>query len=229
MAIMKITKQVIKKEQYVEITEFDDIVYIKFVNFSNKDWECLRKVDFDKISKKTLIEDLETGGFDYDNKLYLYKPEYIENHYLEGDWNGGDTDLAYKYDDPFEALQKGDRQYLFMGHPSNDGWIYHLDGSPVIRKIQCEFWEDYYGKNLSKLQKELEKRKKWSDIELHRNEYWRSVGEHTLYAKYLPTKAEMKRWRQEDSYSHWSCNVGDSYGLIHDQSYIKKFYCNNEY
>lgn len=217
----------ITQERSIEIHEFNDVVYIKFNGFPKKDFECLRKKEFKKIPKKTLIERLESGDFDYEKRLHWYTDEYLE-HYREGDWDwypANDSPISL---DPLPFLQNGEFENLYMGYAGLDGYIYHLDGRPVLRKIECEFWATYYVDNLPQLAEYLKAHKKWSGVEFVDQTCSLNVditGLQYLVGYYMPTQADITKWikRSKRKYG-WQAEVGGSYGLIHDMKYIAKYH-----
>lgn len=203
---MKITKTLT-----LETEEYGDFTFVKRPDLSF----ILLTKDVPKNSKNL-------WNFNkWDNVFSFWSDKYLAS-YHEGNWGDYDENDA---DDKEERLwAKRDFTNLYKGNPSEDGFLYNKDGTPLRRKIQCEFWRSYYPA-LENLEKELKKRKKWSNINVERTPYYNVsiCGIDTLNASYLPTQTELNKWFARKGVSYGAQDLGGSYGVLHNFKYIAKY------
>lgn len=203
--------EIIKREQQIVLEEGDGFVLV----IRPDDAFVLAKEDMPK--RKGDLWNFKK----WDKCLHFWSDKYLA-HYREGDWEHFDDDN--EVEDPVKKWLEKDFRNLYRGNPSNDGFLYHLDGKPLVRKIKCEFWASYY-KNLDALKTDLEKHEKWSNLEWE-TPHWsnRSIcGPCTLNASYLPTQAELNKWFARKDVSYGAEGLGNSFGVLHNFKYIAKY------
>jgi hypothetical protein len=202
--------EIIKREQQIVIDECGDL---RLISGPERTF-ILSKEDMPK-RKGDLWEYKK-----WEKMLRFYSDKYLAT-YHEGNWSEFGDD--YELDMAQKWLEK-DFRNLYRGSPGNDGFLYNVDGSPLLRKIKCEFWGSYYT-NLDKLKEELEKNEKWSNFEWGRS-HWSNrdiCGSMTLNAAYLPTQDELNKWFARKDVSYGAQGLGSSFGVLHDFKYIKKY------
>jgi hypothetical protein len=199
----------ISREQTLGIEEFGNYVYI-----NRPDSSFI-------LHKRDMPKDLNTlwSYKNWDKIFRFWTDKYLKN-YKEGDWGEWDDSNI----DELQWLKNNKIENLYRGSPGTDSFLWHANNTPLLRKIQCEFWQSYYPK-LTALEDVLKAHKKWSNLELINTPYYNTeiCGSNTLHACYLPTQKELNKWVTRNV-QYPTTGFGHSYGLIHDFPYIKKYY-----
>ncbi len=147
-----------------------------------------------------------------DRTVNRHSVQYMRN-YLNGNWNWVDG----MYLSPKRYLTRGDFSNFYMGYAGNNGYIRHLDGKVVSRKIDCEFWASSY--DTVKLAIGLEACPQFSDIVFNDDVCWANVeivGRHYLHAKYEPAEGELDKLAKRKGREYPFTDIGGSHGHIHD-------------
>jgi hypothetical protein len=211
--------KILRKESKVVLVEFGDLVYCKFINFRDDDsFLLLHKND---INEQDLLKEKCPNT---EKRYFEYTDTYLDHYKNHARWQY-DYEKGY-IKDPISSLEAGKLQNIFRSSTGQDGFIYHLNGNPVVRKLHLEFWESYYP-DLNQLKHDLEARKEWSDIKFEKTPGYNVdiIGKRQLVARYNPTQDELSDWILKRPHIKYpTVDIEDSYGVIHGFSYIKKYY-----
>lgn len=212
----------------INITEYDSLVLIEYIGTGwpkdHIDYIIVRSDDYKKLirprKKNPKPEQLLPEKIPIEQRVYRYAERYLR-HYFEGSWDPG-----YDFDwtlSPQRYLQRGDYKNFYLGMAGNDGYLRHLDGTILSRKVNCEFWELSY--HTTDLAATLKAHEKWSNVEIEDNTCvpnWSIVGRHRLRAKYIPSEGELEKLANRPNQKYPLTDVGGPHGVIHDRPEVKR-------
>lgn len=224
----------IRVESYLPAQGHRPAPKLWLIEYVGSDWPkdhiesiLLRDEDYQRIAKprkgKWLprnVRVLLPENIPVEVRIFRYAERYLR-HYFEGRWDPG-YDFSWTLD-PKRYISRGDFHNLYMGMPGDDGYLRHLDGTILSRKVDCEFWELSY--HTTDLAASLKKHRKWSDIRFEDNTCtpnWSIVGRHYLRAKYVPDLDELQELATRPNQRYPLTDIGGSYGVIHDRAEVRK-------
>lgn len=212
MKIVRERFQAIKACEF-KINKKLTLVYHKYINHDNFDFMIIRKedLDYEDLHLWTYIPS-EIKVFEYTEKfLKWYKAGAV--YMFKGE--------AHKTN-PLVSLKKGRLYNFYIGNQLCDGWLYNLDGTPLIRKIRCEFPQKNYKQD--ELFDELKHHRQWFGVKYEDLLYYSRDDDmsNLLVGFYLPTQKEINNWILNSKEKYPTVSLETVGGPIHKLKYISK-------